>query len=200
MPAVRGMMQSGGQGMMGMSGFMERLRRLSEQQQGINEGTKGLGKLTPEQAAELGRLAGEQGMVRKSLEELQREAAAAGQLSRMLGDLRSIAQEMREVQTDLAQGSVNPETLRKQDRILSRLLESQRSMNERDFENRRRAEAGKLHPGKSPPALDLTTQEGRNRLRQDLLKALQEGYARDYEDLIRRYFDAIQQQEQQLAR
>ena len=195
--AMQGMLQSGGQGMMGMSGFLERLRRLSEQQQGINEGTKGLGKLTPEQAAEMGRLAGEQGMVRKSLEELQREAAAAGQLSRMLGDLRSIAREMREVQTDLAQGSVNPETLRKEDRILSRLLESQRSMNERDFENRRRAEAGKLHPGAAPPALDLTTQEGRNRLRQDLLKALQEGYARDYEDLIRRYFDAIQQQEQQ---
>jgi hypothetical protein len=152
--------------------------------------------MTPEQAEKMGRLAGEQGMVRKSLEELQREAAAAGQLSKMLGDLRSIAQEMREVQTDLAQGTANPETVKKQERILSRLLESQRSLNERDYENRRRAETGKNHPGQSPVALDLSTQEGRTHLRQDLLKALKEGYARDYEELIREYFNALQQQEQ----
>ncbi len=194
--AMSAMMQPGGQGMLGMSGFMERLQRMSEQQRSINEQTKGLGQMTPEQAAEMGRLAGEQGMVRKSLEQLQREAAASGQLSRMLGDLRSVAEEMREVQSDLAQGNVNPETLRRQDRILSRLLDSQRSTRERDYENRRRAEAGKAKTGVPPGPLDLTTQEGRNRLRQDLLKALQEGYARDYEDLIRRYFEALEQQEQ----
>ena len=193
--AMSAMMQSGGQGMMGMTGFLQRLQQMSDQQRSINEGTRNLGSLTPEQAAHVGRLAGEQGMVRKSLEQLQREAAASGQLSRMLGDLRSIAQEMREVQTDLAQGNVNPETLRKQDRILSRLLDSQRATRERDYENRRRAEAGTTHPGAAPPPLDLSSQEGRNRLRQDLLKALQEGYARDYEDLIRKYFEALERQQ-----
>ncbi len=193
--AMSTMMQSGGQGMMGMSGFMMRLQQMSEQQRSINEGTRNLGSLTPEQAAQLGRLAGEQGMVRKSLEQLQREAAASGQLSRMLGDLGSIAQEMREVQSDLAQGNVNPETLRRQDRILSRLLDSQRSTRERDYENRRRAESGKTHPGTPPGPLDLSSQEGRNRLREDLLRALQEGYARDYEDLIRKYFEALEQQQ-----
>lgn len=189
--AMNAMMQSGGQGM-GMAGFMQRLQKMSSMQQGINEGSRGLGGMTPQQAAEFGRLAGEQGMVRKSLEQLAREASQSGELSKMLGDLNKTAREMREVQTDLAQGNVNPETLRKQDRILSRLLDSQRSVRERDFEKKRRAEAGRDMQRPGPPRLDVTTQEGRNRLRSDLLKAMEEGYARDYQELIRKYFEALE--------
>ena len=177
---------------MGMAGLMQRLQQLSGMQQGINEGTQSLGGISPEQAAEMARLAGEQGMVRKSLEQLAREASNSGQLSKLLGDLNRIAQDMREVQTDLAQGMVNPETLRKQERILSRLLDSQRSVRERDFEKKRKAESGKNVAKSSPGAIDLSTQEGRNRLRRDLLKALEEGYSRDYEEVIKKYFEALE--------
>jgi hypothetical protein len=111
----------------------------------------------------------------------------------MLGDLQRIAQDMREVQTDLAQGNVNPETVRKQERILSRLLDSQRSMRERDFEQRRRAESGRTIRRAGPGELDPSTLEGRDQLRRDLLKALEEGYARDYEALIRKYFELLEQ-------
>ncbi len=187
------MQQGGGQGM-GMAGFLQRMKQLSGMQQGINQGTQQAQGMSQEQAAAMARLAGEQGMVRKSLEQLQREAAASGDLQKMLGDLSSIARDMREVQTDMAQGNVNPETTRKQDRILSRLLDAQRSTRERDFEKRRTSESGKDILRPSPGPIDLTSQEGRNRLRLDLLKALEQGYARDYEDLIKKYFDALEQQ------
>ena len=111
-----------------------------------------------------------------------------------LGDLGKIAQEMREVQTDLAQSAVSPETMQKQDRILSRLLDAQRSARERDFEKRRRSESGRDVARPGPGPLDLTSQEGKNRLRRDLLKALEQGYARDYQELIKKYFDALEQQ------
>ena len=193
--AMNAMMQGEGQGM-GMAGFMQRLQQMSGMQKGINQGTQNLGGMSPQQAAEMARLAGQQGMVRKSLEQLAKEAANAGQLSKMLGDLNRIAQDMREVQTDLAQGNVNPETLRKQERILSRLLDSQRSARERDYEKKRRAESGTEITRRSPGAIDLTTQEGRTRLRQDLLKAMEEGYAKDYEELIKKYFEALENSEQ----
>ena len=192
--AMSAMMQGGGQGM-GMSGLMQRLQRMSGQQQGINDGTKELGGLSAEQVASMGRLAAEQGLVRKSLEQLTREAAASGELSKMLGDLSRVAQEMREVQTDLAGGNVLPETVRKQDKILSRLLDAQRSARERDFEKNRTSTAGKTSVRPGPAEIDLTTQEGRNRLRRDLQKALEEGYARDYEDVIRKYFEVLEQYE-----
>ncbi|HTX99748.1 MAG TPA: hypothetical protein VMG09_06990, partial [Bacteroidota bacterium] len=193
--AMEALEQGGGEGM-GMAGFMQRLKQLSGMQQGINQGTQQAGGMTQEQAAALARLAGEQGMVRKSLEELQREAASAGELHKMLGDLTGIANEMREVQTNLAQGNVNPETLRKQDRILSRLLDAQRSTQERDFEKTRRAQTGNDISKKSPGTLDLTTQEGKDKLRRDLLKALEQGYSRDYEEMIRKYFEALETQPQ----
>jgi len=136
-------------------------------------------------------------MIRKSLEQLAKEAAQSGDLSKMLGDLNKIAQEMREVQTDLAQGNVNPETLRKQERIVSRLLDSQRSARERDYEKKRKAESGKEIARKSPGAIDLSTQEGRNRLRQDMLKALEEGYAKDYGELIKKYFELLGQEQKE---
>jgi tetratricopeptide (TPR) repeat protein len=192
--AMQGMMQGGqGQGM-GMSGFMQRLQQMSGQQQGINQGTQNMGGMTPQQQAEMGRLAAEQGMVRKSLEQLAKEAAQSGELSKMLGDLNRVAQDMREVQTDLAQGNVNPETIRKQERILSRLLDSQRSARERDFEKKRKAETGTNVARKSPGEIDLSTQEGRNRLRQDLQKAIEEGYAKDYQELIKKYYEALERE------
>jgi Domain of unknown function (DUF4175) len=187
--AVNGMMQAGSQGM-GMAGLMQRLQQLTGKQQGINQETQGL---TPQQAAEMGRLAADQGAIRKSLEELSKEATMSGQSSRMLGDLRTIAEEMREVQTDLAQGEISPETIEKQQRILSRLLDSQRSMQERDFEKRRKSETGSSVAKKDPAPIDLLTQEGKSRLRRDLLRALEEGYARDYQELIRKYFEALEQ-------
>lgn len=194
---INGIMQGGqGQGM-GMAGFMQRLQQMSGQQQGINQGTQNLGGMSAQQQAEAARLAAEQGMVRKSLEQLAKEAAQSGELNKMLGDLNRVAQEMREVQTDLAQGNVNPETMKKQERILSRLLDSQRSARERDFEKKRKAESGTNVARKSPNEMDLNAQEGRNRLRQDLQKAIEEGYAKDYQELIKKYYEALEKLERE---
>lgn len=189
--AMNGMMQGGGQGI-GMSGLMQRMQGISGMQRGINRGSQNLGGLGQQRAAEMARLAGEQGMVRKSLEQLAREASQSGDLSKLLGDLNRIAAEMREVQTDLAQGDVQPETLRKQERILSRLLDSQRSMRERDYEKQRQAESGKdrVRPNSSLP--EIATSKDRERLQRDLLKALDEGYSKEYETLIKRYFDLLE--------
>ena len=192
--SMNAMQQGGGQGM-GMAGLMQRLQRLSSQQGGINNASRNLGAMTPAQAAEMSRLAGEQGMVRKSLEQLAREAAAAGDLKKLMGDLNQAAREMVEVQTDLTTGNFNPETARKEDRILSRLLDAQRSTRERDYEKKRTSTAGQDMLRESPASIDLTTFQGRSRLRRDMQKALEEGYAREYEDLIKRYFEILEQSE-----
>lgn len=190
-------MQGGGG--MGMAGLMQQLQQMGGMQAGINAQTQsmmGEGQgMTQQQASEWARLAGEQGAARKALEELVKEAEQAGELSKLLGDLNRVAEEMREVQTDMEQNNVNPETMKKQERILSRLLDSQRSMRERDYEKRRRAEAGTNVTRRSPSDIDLSQQEGRSKLRQELLKVLQQHYAKDYEELIRRYFEALEREE-----
>ncbi|MEX2115346.1 MAG: DUF4175 family protein [Bacteroidota bacterium] len=180
--SMQDMMQSDGQG--GGSGLMGQLQRMAGRQQSLNMRTQGF-----EEAA---RLAAEQEALRKSLEQLNAEARASGEQQRILGDLERITQEMREVVEDLEQGNVNPETVQKQERILSRLLDASRSARERDFEKKRKAQTGRQIARPGPAELDPSTLEGKSQLREDLLKALEHGYSRDYQDLIRKYFEELQ--------
>ena len=90
---------------------------------------------------------------------------------------------------------MNPNTIQKQDHILSRLLDSQRSMRERDYEKRRKADAGKNIQRTSPAEIDLSTQEGKNKLRQELLKVLEGKYSKDYESLIKKYFEQLEKED-----
>lgn len=193
----------GGQGGIGMAGLMGRLGQMAGMQAGINAGTQqamGMGNgqgqgMTAQQQAEYNRLGGSQGDVQKSIQELAREAKNAGEYSKLLGDLDRVAEEMKEVQTDLEQGNVNPNTTKKQEHILSRLLDSQRSMRERDYEKRRKAETGTNIGRASPADIDLSTQEGKNKLREELLKVLEGKYSKDYEELIKKYFDQLEKEE-----
>ncbi|HLF20304.1 MAG TPA: DUF4175 family protein, partial [Bacteroidota bacterium] len=183
--ALQSMMQ-GGQGG-GMGSLLGQLQALAGQQMSINQQTMGM-----QQAAEAARLAQEQEAVRKSLDQLNKEAEASGEQKKLLGDLEKIAEDMKEVVRNLEQNNVNPETIQKQERILSRLLDASKSMRERDFEKRRKAETGTQVARRSPAELDLNTLEGKNQLREDLLKALEQGYAKDYRELIRKYFEELE--------
>ncbi|HEV8538419.1 MAG TPA: DUF4175 family protein [Bacteroidota bacterium] len=195
-------MGQGGQGGMGMSGLLGRLGQMAGQQSGINSGTQqamGMGAgqgqgqgLTADQQAAYQRLANQQSSVQKSLQELSQEAKNSGEFSKLLGDLDRIEHEMQEIVGDLNQGEVNPETIQKQDRILSRLLDASRSTRERDYEQRRKAESGKNYQRLSPTEIDLATQEGKNKLREEMLKAREGKYSKDYEELIRKYFEQLE--------
>jgi hypothetical protein len=187
--AMEAMMQGGGTG---MGGLLLQLQMLAGKQESINMQT-----LQMQQAAEAARIAVGQEAVRKSLEQLSKEAEASGEQKKILGDLDRIAEDMKEVVRNLEQNNVNPETIHRQERILSRLLDASKSMRERDYEKRRKAETGKEIARRSPGELDASTLEGQNRIMDDLLKALQQGYSKDYQELIRKYFDALQKTELQ---
>jgi len=189
-------MMQGGQGS-GMMSFMQRLQQMAQQQMNLNNLTQmlGQGQMTMEQFAQLQRLAAEQEIIRKSLEELNREIRESGQSSRLLGDLEDVAKRMEEVVRELKQNNISDDLIQKQERILTRLLDAQRSMNERDYEKRREARPGEQITSKPPDELKLNQDDMFSRIRQDLLKAFEEGYAKDYEILIRKYFEALQKQE-----
>jgi hypothetical protein len=187
--AMQNMLQQGGSG---MGGLMQQLQMMAGQQQSINMQTQSM-----QQAAEAARLAVEQEAVRKSLDQLNKEAQASGEQKKMLGDLDKIAEEMKEVVHNLEQNDVNRETIQKQERILSRLLDASKSMRERDYEKKRKAQTGTEIARRSPGDLDPSTLEGKNKLLDDLLKSLEHGYSKDYQDLIRKYFDELQKIETQ---
>lgn len=193
--AIKQMANQGGQG--GMLSLLQQLGNLAARQQGINQGMipfgggKGGDQLTPQQQAELARLLGEQQAVQKSLEQLKDEAEKYGNKDKILGDLDKISKEMEEVIRDMKDKNVDENTIQKQERILSRLLDAQRSMRERDFEKQRKSNVGKDFTRQSPKEIDFNSLEGKTKLQQDLLKAIEAGYAKDYENIIRKYFESL---------
>jgi len=189
-------MQQGSQG--GGGSLLQQLRRMAGEQQSINIQTEQLSQgkgLSEQQIQEMGRLARQQAAVEKSLEELNREAAGNPQRDRIMGDLQKIADEMKEVVQNLEQNNVNSNTIQQQQKILSRMLDAQTSMRERDYEKRRTSTAGVTPVRPSPPGVE--EESAQTQLRRDLLKAMEEGYSKEYQELIRKYYDALNTQKKQ---
>jgi hypothetical protein len=194
--ALNAMQQGGGQG--GAGSLMQQLRQMAGQQMSINMQTQQMGGMSQQQVEQAARLAQQQAAVQKSLEELNKEAQQGGDKQRLLGDLQRIADEMKEVVRDMEQNNITNETKRKQDRILSRMLDASTSMRERDYEKKRKSETGKEYTRQSPQELDPATLEGKNRLHDDLLKALEQGYSKDYQELIKKYFEQLENSQKPL--
>lgn len=190
-------MGSGSEGKGGGFNFMQRLQQIASLQQSINQMTQQLtnynqGNLSPEQQAQLARIVAEQGRAQKALEDLANEQKKFSRPEeRILGNIRKIAEEMKEVVSNLQTGKIDSETLKRQDRILSRLLDATKSIYERDFEERRESTQGKELFRDPPPPLKLTEQQRKSF--QHFLNSLKESYTKDYEELIRRYFLYLKQ-------
>jgi len=187
-------MMQGGQG--GAGGLLQQLQMLAGNQMALNLKTEQLGQeMSVQQAAEAARLAQEQTAIQKSLDQLNKEAKESQEQQRLLGDLDKISEEMKEVASNLEQNNVNRETIQEQQRILSRLLDASKSMHERDYEKRRTSTPGAEIVRTSPGDLNPSDLNATNKLREDLLKALQQGYSKDYQELIRKYFEELQKLE-----
>jgi hypothetical protein len=72
------------------------------------------------------------------------------------------------------------------------MLDAQKSINERDYEKNRESLTGKNYQKTSPGQLNLKSADTQNKLRDELNRASQEGYNKDYENLIRKYFEMLQ--------
>jgi hypothetical protein len=145
-----------------------------------------------QQQAHLQRLAQEQAAIQKSLAELNKEAREAGESKKLSSNLENILEEMKEVVSGLNTQKIDDDLIRKQDKILSKLLDAQRSINERDFEKNRESFSGQNFNQESPSELLLNDERAKDILREELLKSLKEGYSKDYQELIRRYFQTLE--------
>jgi hypothetical protein len=178
------------------AGMSQKLQQMAAQQQMINQAMQQMGEnqgsLSQEQRAQMGRIANQQGNAQKSLQELAKEQKQFSGSKIGVTDLNRLAKEMEEVVKDLKQGKVTPETKQKQERILSRLLDASKALTERDFENQRESKTADDIFKLSPKNLDLNSKDGKKQGLQDLLKSFQKGYSKDYEILIKQYFETLE--------
>jgi len=102
--------------------------------------------------------------------------------------------DMEEVINDFKRKQVDRRTQEKQQQILSRMLDSQKSLTQKDFSNDRKSES---HIGGT--TYDNPEEIPENYGEQELLlinameSALREGYSKEYQEIIKLYFYNLQQ-------
>ena len=172
-------------------------RLLSGQQQMLKESENLMAlratqeKLMQQMQAEVQRLAGEQRSLKDIAEQIRTDFK---QNEQVLGRVDKIVEEMDEVIRDLEDGTLDDETLRKEERILSRLLDAQRSVHSRDYEKERESTtAGDVFSDGGAPPSSLSSSQA---LREEIRRAMALKAPGEFEDLIRLYFRALAEEAQ----
>jgi hypothetical protein len=181
----------------GMEQMFKQLQGMCNKQSDINQETEQSGMCNKpggfslSEQATLQRLAAEQEAVQKSLSQLEKEF---GNRSEILGRMGDLGDEMKKVTGDLERLQVDQSTIDRQNKILSRLLDAEKSMRERDFSKQRRAEVGEDVSRPSPKELPSDLLQPGQVAKDDLSKFLEEAYPKEYEQLIKGYFKALSEE------
>lgn len=181
----------------GLEEMLQRMQELADQQSGLNEmseSTLDSPRRSPgEQGLQmsLAQMAAQQRAIQKAVREIRRQMGSRRHA--LLGDLDHIASEMEAVIQEMNNRRAGSRTLERQRRILSRLLDAQRSIRERGRSSERRAGRGTDLAYQGPGSLPSNLGEADNPLRRRLRDALDAGFAAEYRRLIRSYFEALMQ-------
>lgn len=187
--------------MAGLQNMLEQLQELAQNQETLNEMAQNLHEQmrqqgrTPEMGQLLNRLAYEQQMIREATERL---AEMMEKMSQVLGDLNSVSDEMKEVEAELKRGDLNQRVLEKQRQILTRMLESSKSLQKREISKKRKSEVAKKPTDSTTdaPPLDSKLLEQIHYLESALKSGGREGFPPQYRGLIEQYFKALSKQTQ----
>ena len=147
-------------------------------QKGEN-GTGGLG------SKGMAKIAAEQSVIRKKLEELRnklnKEGKGAGNA------LNPLIEELKEQQKNIINKNINKETINRQQEILTRLLESEKALIERGFEEKRESKSGKNSKKSNQ---NLFNQYNKEKLKKiELLRYAEPSYKKYYKEKANEYFD-----------
>ena len=131
-------MQMSGSGS-GFEEFMEQMEKMSQAQKGINQSTSQLPQLgMMAQQQMMQQLQEQQEQLKKQLEELlnNNPEQKTGGLSKANDDMENVLDDFRKKQIDRR-------TQERQERILSRMLDSQKSLTQKDFSEKRKSKSAK---------------------------------------------------------
>lgn len=174
----------------GMQNFLQQLSQISQGQMQL---TQSLGLmfpipamgLSPTQQQQLSRLAAQQRALRESLESLRNEMMGSQQQD----ILDNLIDEMKETEEALFRHELNRELFERQQQILTRLLDTQKSIRTSDQQKERKSTPGAAFIAKDPrPLSDVL---GRDRLREIIRQAMKDEFPKEYELYIREYFQRL---------
>ena len=114
---------------------------------------------------------------------------AFGQGDKIGSELERLIEDIEDTINDLRGGALDQITIDRQQNILSRMLEAEKAMEERDEEEKREGTTGEQIPPQIPP--NLTLEELEKEIRSRLNDPNFTKYSPDYQRLIEKYFELL---------
>ncbi|MEM7372220.1 MAG: DUF4175 family protein [Bacteroidota bacterium] len=179
--AGQGMCQKPGGKKPQMQGMGEKQRQLNEQMRQMMQN----GQMDGDKLAEM---AARQEAIRKQLQEAKEKMEKEG--GKALGNMDKIMQDMKESENDMINKQLSHETFKRQQQILSRLLQAEQSVRERELDDKRESKTARVLDKKSPEELSL--EEYKNKIRQEMLKSNKLEYSSDFIILIEQYYKKLE--------
>jgi hypothetical protein len=168
-------------------------KQLEEMRKGMEKGKKpgekpgqqnpgGMGM--PGMSQQLANLAAQQAAIRKEMQklgqELNKDGSGAG------NGINKLAEEMEKNERDIVNKNITPETMRRQQDIMTRLLEHEKAERERELDQKRTSNEGRDMP---PPDPARYFDHQRQRAREaELLRTVPPGLKPYYRDRVNAYF------------
>lgn len=192
---MRAQQSGGGDGQMpaDLDDFFKQLDQLAQQQAQLNQQTGMLpqpGQSPSAMQQYLNQLAAEQKLLSEALSKLSQGLSGR---QRVLGDLNNISAQMDKASRQLGQGDVDADLKQRQQQILTRLLEAEKSLTTRDKSKERESKTAQdTEPARTPDDIDQSLLD---RNRESLLRTGGTGYIPgEYRDLVKEYFKLLMKQ------
>jgi len=151
---------------------------------GKKGGVSGLPGLS---SKEIAKMAYEQGEMRKALQRMRQEMNKDGSGNgNMLNDL---IKDIEQMENDLLNQNVDVNTFKRQQDIMTRLLESEKAIQERGFSEKRESNSGKNDNNSNP--IDFIEYTKKKNTEIELMKSIPVGLRVYYKNLINEYFNSV---------
>jgi len=184
----------GGGGAMTMQQFMEQMQQMSGQQQQLNQQIQDFindiqgDRLSQDQVERLNQMARQQNEIRKQIKELQQKGGLESG-DQVLSELERLSEEMEQTINDLRGGETDPFMIKRQQNILSRMLNAEKALQERGEEEKREGTTAEDSPSGVPP--DVTIEELQKEIRKLMNDPNRTRFSEDYQRLIEQYFELL---------
>ncbi len=190
MQSSQNMQQGGGSG--GMQSLMQQLSQMSQEQMMMNMMTQQIyqqmmegGKPSQQMLQDMQRLAGEEERLAENLKRMLQNNEEA---QKQTGALNQMAEDLENISKNLKRGRIDQNMIDTQERILSRLLDAQKSIHKRDFSKKRKAENSEFLDWDTPEEIKLKFDKLRQKA---LLEEDYQNYPPEYQELIREYLKRL---------
>jgi len=161
-------------------------KQLNDALQKMKDGMGKDGKGTSKEFAEMMQ---RQNALRRALEEQRKEAQQNGQGKDVGKELQSIIDEMNKTEKDLANKRLTNEMLKRQQDIMTRLLKHEKAQQEREYDNKRKAEVAQQKERQIPPAIEEYIKKREAEI--DVFKTVSPALKPYYKYLVEEYFKEL---------